>query len=107
MDVSFQYLTFFVEDDDELEDIRQRYKKGELLTGELKKLCITELQKVVKEFQEKRKAITAEQLKTFMTPRALQWGTGKEKERAAKAAAAAKEAKEAAAAAATKETKEA
>ncbi|KAK6599554.1 tryptophanyl-tRNA synthetase [Botrytis cinerea] len=35
-DVSYQYLTFFLEDDEELESIRKAYRSGEMLTGELK-----------------------------------------------------------------------
>ena len=36
VDVPFQYLTFFLEDDEKLEDIRVRYGSGELLSGEVK-----------------------------------------------------------------------
>lgn len=74
VDVSFQYLTFFLEDDDELESIRQSYLKGELLTGELKARCIKELQTFVAAFQERKKAVTEEVVKSYMTPRPLVWG---------------------------------
>ena len=46
VDVPFQYLTFFLEDDERLEDIRVRYGSGELLSGEVK----MELVKVMQEF---------------------------------------------------------
>ena len=36
IDIPYQYLTFFLEDDDKLEEIRDKYKKGEMLTGEVK-----------------------------------------------------------------------
>lgn len=36
------------------------------MTGELKKLCIQEIQKVVASFQEKKKAVTDETVKYFM-----------------------------------------
>ena len=36
VDVSIQYLRFFLEDDAELQEIEQRYKNGDLLTGEVK-----------------------------------------------------------------------
>lgn len=36
VDVSYMYLTFFMEDDDKLEEIRQQYSSGQMLTGELK-----------------------------------------------------------------------
>lgn len=77
VDVSFQYLTFFLEDDEDLESIRQSYIKGELLTGELKARCIKELQTFVAAFQERKKAVTDEIVKSYMTPKPLEWGQGK------------------------------
>jgi tryptophanyl-tRNA synthetase len=50
VDVPFQYLTFFLEDDDKLEEVRQKYSKGELLTGEVKAILIECLQKFVASF---------------------------------------------------------
>lgn len=73
VDVSFQYLTFFLEDDDELERIRKAYKSGEMLTGELKKLCITELQTYVKDFQDRRAKVTDADVDLFMAKRELEW----------------------------------
>ncbi|KAI8341936.1 hypothetical protein BC941DRAFT_414918 [Chlamydoabsidia padenii] len=66
VDVSYQYLSFFLEDDEELERIYKAYKAGEMMTGELKKRCIEEIQKVVGAFQEKKKAVTDETVKYFM-----------------------------------------
>lgn len=54
VDVAFQYLGFFVESDDEMKEIEDSYRSGQLLTGELKKKCITVLQAVVQGFQEVR-----------------------------------------------------
>lgn len=73
VDVSYQYLTFFLEDDDELERINVSYRKGEMLTGELKQRCIKELQEYVKAFQERKAAVTAEVVQEFMSERALHW----------------------------------
>ncbi|KAJ6167004.1 Tryptophan--tRNA ligase cytoplasmic [Penicillium chermesinum] len=73
VDVPFQYLTFFLEDDAELERIRVAYEKGELLTSELKAICIAELQKYVQGFQERRAAVTDEIVAEFMRPRPLEW----------------------------------
>ncbi len=42
-----------------------------MLTGELKKLLIDTLQPIVREHQEQRAALTDENVKLFMTPRAL------------------------------------
>lgn len=40
IDVAFQLLKFFLEDDAKLEEIRLAYSKGEMLTGEMKKVAI-------------------------------------------------------------------
>merc|ERR1711971_1493751 len=71
VDISFQYLTFFLEDDEKLEQIRQDYTKGELLTGFLKKELIDVLTPIVTAHQEARKTITDEMVKEYMRPRAL------------------------------------
>ncbi|KAK0153373.1 Tryptophan--tRNA ligase, cytoplasmic [Merluccius polli] len=71
IDVSFMYLTFFMEDDEKLEKIRQDYSSGALLTGELKKMLIETLQPIITAHQEKRKNVTDEMVKQFMTPRSL------------------------------------
>jgi tryptophanyl-tRNA synthetase len=53
------------------------YAKGELLTGELKKKCIVQLQEFVKAYQERRAQITDEVLDEFMRVRPLQWNQGR------------------------------
>ncbi|KAK3684849.1 hypothetical protein B0T22DRAFT_537302 [Podospora appendiculata] len=73
VDVSYQYLRFFLEDDDELEKIRVSYEAGELLTGQLKAICIKELQVYVAGFQERRAKVTDETVAHFMDRRPLQW----------------------------------
>lgn len=73
VDVSYQYLTFFLEDDDELEKIKIAYKKGEMLTGELKQRCIKELQIYVQAFQERKARVTPEVVQEFMSERKLEW----------------------------------
>lgn len=40
IDVSYQLLNFFMEDDVELEKIREAYSKGEMMSGELKRIAI-------------------------------------------------------------------
>ncbi|TPX35314.1 tryptophan---tRNA ligase [Synchytrium microbalum] len=66
VDVAFQYLTFFLDDDEELDDIERRYKAGELSTGDLKKRCIDVVADMLEEIQNRRKAISEELLKNFM-----------------------------------------
>ena len=67
IDTSFQYLTFFLEDDKELDSIKMAYKSGELLTGELKQKCISILQKVIGDFQEKRSKVTDAIVQEFLS----------------------------------------
>ncbi|XP_019408060.1 PREDICTED: tryptophan--tRNA ligase, cytoplasmic [Crocodylus porosus] len=71
VDVSYMYLTFFLEDDDKLEQLKQDYTSGALLTGELKKALIETLQPLIAAHQERRKQVTNEMVKQFMTPRKL------------------------------------
>ena len=58
VDVSFQYLKFFMDDDDELTKLEAAYRSGELLSGDLKKRCIEILQQYVASFQQSRAAVT-------------------------------------------------
>jgi tryptophanyl-tRNA synthetase len=56
VDVSFQYLKFFFEEDDKkLKKIEEDYRKGKLLSGELKKITIDKINAFLKEHQKKRK----------------------------------------------------
>ncbi|KAL8899818.1 MAG: hypothetical protein Q9192_001377 [Flavoplaca navasiana] len=71
VDVPFQYLTFFLEDDEELERIRIDYEEGRMQSGEMKMACTKELQTYVNGFRERRKAVTEEVRREFMRPRQL------------------------------------
>jgi tryptophanyl-tRNA synthetase len=54
VDVSYQWLTFFEEDDKKLKKIHDEYKSGKMLTGELKQILIDKLNEFLKEHQKKR-----------------------------------------------------
>ena len=71
VDVSFMYLTFFLEDDKQLEKIRQDYTSGALLTGELKNILFETLEPIINEHKQKRTLVTDEMVKQFMTLRPL------------------------------------
>lgn len=71
VDVSYQYLSFFVDDDEKLKQIYDDYKKGDLLSGELKKLAIDEITKFVVSFQERRSKIDQQVLDSYMKPHKL------------------------------------
>lgn len=73
VDVSYQYLTFFMEDDERLAQIKKDYTSGELLTGYLKKELIEILQKIVGEHRKQRQDVTDDVIRQFMTPRKLKY----------------------------------
>ena len=67
----YQWLRFFLEDDAELADIAEKYSTGKLLTGNVKQRLIKCLQDFVKDFQERRKKVTDEDVKKFMSVRKI------------------------------------
>merc|ERR1712232_87027 len=77
VDVSFQWLRFFLEDDKEIAHIAEMYGKGHgdktMKTGDVKKRLVKELQKIVKEHQEKRAKITDEEVAEWMKVRKLEF----------------------------------
>lgn len=73
VDVSYKYLTFFMDNDERLEEIRKTYTSGELLTGYLKKELIEILQKLIGDHRQRRATITDDTVKQFMTPRKLKF----------------------------------
>jgi len=76
VDVSYQWLRFFLEDDDELEKIGKEYGSGQgdyWNTGAVKNKLIEELQKLVAEHQERRAKITDEDVARWMEVRPLEF----------------------------------
>ena len=65
VDIPYQWLRFFLMDDDRLKEIGEKYSSGEMLTGEVKKELIGVLQALVKN-HEKRAAVTDEIVKNFI-----------------------------------------
>lgn len=55
IDVSYQWLTFFEENDKKLRKIYSDYKSGKLLSGELKQILIDKLNELLSQHQERRK----------------------------------------------------
>ena len=65
IDVSFQWLkTFFEEDDNKLKKIEEDYRSGKLLTGELKDILIEKIIKFLQEHQRRREE-AKEKVKDF------------------------------------------
>jgi tryptophanyl-tRNA synthetase len=76
VDVSFQWLRFFLEDDNELEKIGREYSSGEgdyWNTGAVKNKLIEVLQKIVAEHQRVRDKITDEEVAEWMRVRQLEF----------------------------------
>ncbi|KAF2021714.1 tryptophanyl-tRNA synthetase [Aaosphaeria arxii CBS 175.79] len=73
IDVPYQYLSYFEDDDEKLAGWAAAYRKGEMLTGEMKKECVTMMTAYVKKFQDGRAKVTDEVLEEFMRPRPLEW----------------------------------
>ncbi|KAI0927966.1 tryptophan--tRNA ligase [Taiwanofungus camphoratus] len=66
VDVAYQYLGFFLEDDEEWLKMGEEYRAGRLLTGQLKAKCIQLLQEFVQDFQERQAKVTDEEIRAFM-----------------------------------------
>lgn len=72
VDVAFTYLSYFLDSDEELQDLADRYRSGKMGTGDMKKRCIAELQKFVAEFQERRSKIDDAKMREFTAYRKLE-----------------------------------
>merc|ERR1712190_144404 len=74
VDVSYQWLRFFLDDEDELEKIGREYGSGQgdfWNTFSVKQRLITLLQRLVKEHQERRAKITDAEVAEWMSVRSL------------------------------------
>ena len=54
IDVSYQWLRFFEEDDNKLKKIYEDYKSGKLLSGELKQILVDKINAFLKQHQKNR-----------------------------------------------------
>jgi tryptophanyl-tRNA synthetase len=73
IDVPYQYITYFEDDDEKLKKLADDYRKGELMTGDMKKECINIMIQYVRKFQEARAKVTDEVLDSYLKPRKLEW----------------------------------
>jgi len=65
VDIPYKYLRYFLDDDDELNRIGDEYKKGTMMTSEIKQILSNLLIDLITSHQEKRKLITDEILYRF------------------------------------------
>jgi len=70
-DISYQWLTFFENDDAKLAHIREEYSSGRMLSGEIKAKLIECITPLIMTHQLARSKVTDDIVKTFMTPRKL------------------------------------
>lgn len=73
VDVSCEWLSFFMESDERLATILTEYGAGRMLSGEVKKELIDLLQGMVREHQEHRATVTEDVVRQFMAVRPLEF----------------------------------
>ncbi|KAL3808035.1 hypothetical protein ACHAXA_004995 [Cyclostephanos tholiformis] len=74
VDVSYQWLCFFLEDDDELDRIGREYESGSgefWSTGAVKARLVQVLKELVREHQERRTMVTDDIVRQWMTERCI------------------------------------
>lgn len=71
VDISYQWLRYFMNDDKMLEDIGKKYSSGEMTTGELKKITIKTITSVVEKHKKDREKITNDIVKAFYDVKVL------------------------------------
>lgn len=64
--MSHQYLSYFLEDDEELMKIQMAYESSEISNTAVKDAAISEIWKFIQTFQERRANITEEEVSIFM-----------------------------------------
>lgn len=73
VDVPFQWLTFFLDDDETIAHVAEEYGSGRMTTGEVKDKLIAVLIDIVTDFQQKRAAVTEDVVHDFMSVRPLEF----------------------------------
>lgn len=68
VDVSYHYLLYFLDSDEELQNIAKEYSAGRMMTSEVKKKTIEVVWNILKEHQEARKLVTDEVVNEYMNP---------------------------------------
>jgi tryptophanyl-tRNA synthetase len=67
VDIAWKWLNFFMKDDARLAQIGAEYAAGRMLSGEIKAELITVLSELVRVHQERRAAVTEEEVDVFMS----------------------------------------
>lgn len=72
VDIAYQYLTYFLEDDHQLQDLGTRYANGECLSKEVKQTLIGVLTDLVTQHQQRRAAVTDDMIDQYMSVREME-----------------------------------
>lgn len=75
VDVSYQYLRYFLDDNERLETVRVDYSAGKLLTGALKAEAAAVITSVLGKLQKNALGVSNDVIEEFMRPRLLDCGT--------------------------------
>lgn len=65
IDISYQYLRYFLSDDDELDRIAKEYSSGKMLASEIKQILSNTLVQLIQSHQLRRAEVTPDQVKYF------------------------------------------
>jgi len=65
VDIAYQYLRYFENDDEVLKSIHDSFKKGEMSCGEIKELLVKKLSEIYENIQTKKSKLTKEDLEEF------------------------------------------
>ena len=65
VDVAYQWLLYFLEDDEQLKEIAIKYKSGQMLSGEIKKILSNIVQNIISKHQENRNKVSDQVLKHY------------------------------------------
>jgi tryptophanyl-tRNA synthetase len=72
IDVAYQWLTFFLEDDAELKQLGEDYAAGRVMTSHVKGKLTEVLTEMVEMHQSNRKTVTMDVVRAFMAQRSMQ-----------------------------------
>jgi len=64
-DISYQYLTYFLDDDVKLTQIAKDYTEGNMTSGEIKEIAATLISNIIKNHQENKKNVTPQIIQQF------------------------------------------
>lgn len=66
VDIAFQWLTFFDPDDERVAEAEREYRKGKILSGEMKQLLVDAIVPLIEEHQKRKAAVSAKDIEKFL-----------------------------------------